>query len=46
VFGASSESLTTQDKVAIWKEIYEVGKSYGDFNGKEWTYIGDVFWPN
>jgi hypothetical protein len=23
-----------------------VGKSCGAFNGKEWTYIRDVLWPN
>jgi hypothetical protein len=46
LFGAFSESLKKQDKVAMWQEVYEVGKSCGAFDGKEWTYIRDVFWPN
>jgi hypothetical protein len=46
LFGAFSKKLKKQDKVAMWQEIYEVGKSCGAFNGKEWTYIRDVFWPN
>jgi hypothetical protein len=46
LFGAFSERLKKRDKVAMWQEIYEVEKSCGTFNGKEWTYIRDVFWPN
>jgi hypothetical protein len=32
LFGAFSESLKKQDKVAMWQEIYEVGKSCGVLN--------------
>jgi hypothetical protein len=46
LFSAFSESLKKQDKMATWQEVYEVGKSCGAFDGKEWTYIRDVFWPN
>jgi hypothetical protein len=35
-----------QDKVPTWKEMYEVGKTCGAFNGKECLYSGDVFWSN
>jgi hypothetical protein len=45
LFGAFSEKLKKRDKVTMWQEIYEVG-SRGAFDGKEWTYIRDVFWPN
>jgi hypothetical protein len=46
MFDAFTGSVKKQDKVAMWPEIYEVEKSCGAFNGKEWTYIRDIFWPN
>lgn len=46
LFGAFNDKLTKQNKSDAWKEIFKLGQSCGAFNGKEWSYIRDVFWPN
>lgn len=46
LFGSFSEKLCKKDKSEAWKNIFEIGKSFGLFGQKEWVYLRDVFWPN
>ena len=46
LFGAFSEKIKKEDKVRLWKEVFNIAQSFGLFGGKEWTYVRDVYWPN
>ena len=46
LFGGFNDHLCKQDKIRCWMEIFEMGKACGAFDGKNWGYVRDVFWPN
>lgn len=47
IFGQFSSTLTKYTKGKAWQEIGEYAKSIGVIpDGKQWTYIRDVWWPN
>jgi hypothetical protein len=45
-YGAFTESMKKQEKVAMWQEICEAGKLCRAFRGKVRAYVRDVLWPN
>lgn len=46
LFGKFSNTLTKNDKVSAWKEIFEQCQCLNCFEGKDYTYIRDVFYHN
>lgn len=47
LFGKTSNILTKKDKVNEWQNIYFKCLALGlAKEGKDYTYVRDVFWPN